>query len=110
VAYIVVLVNFKVKEKGFEYDLGAAMENMILAAWEEGIGSCWVVTIDRDKIREILNIPQDFRVDSVLALGFPAEKPLAEEMKDSTKYWKDKDSQLHVPKRKLESIIHFNKF
>jgi len=110
VAYIVVLVNFKVKEKGFEYDLGAAMENMILAAWEEGIGSCWIVTIDRDKIREILNIPQDFRVDSVLALGFPAEKPLAEEMKDSTKYWKDKDGQLYVPKRKLESIIHFNKF
>lgn len=39
-AYVVTLVNIRVREKGYEYDVGAAMENMILAALAEGIGSC----------------------------------------------------------------------
>jgi len=109
-AYIVVLVNIKIKDKGFERDSGAALENMILTAWEEGIGSCWVISIDRSRIHQILSIPDKYKVDSILALGYPAEQPVIEEMKDSVKYWKDKDGQLHVPKRKLEDVFHFNKF
>ncbi|MFQ5721007.1 MAG: nitroreductase family protein [Candidatus Aminicenantales bacterium] len=109
-AYIVVLVNTKIRDKGFERDSGAAMENMILAAWEEGIGSCWVISIDRSRIHHLLNIPEEYKVDSILALGYPAEKPVIEEIKDSVKYWKDEQGQLHVPKRKLEEVFHFNKF
>ena len=109
-AYIVVLVNTRIRDKGFERDAGAALENMILTAWEEGIGSCWIISIDRSRIHQILNIPEEYKVDSILALGYPAEKPVIEEMKDSVKYWKDKNGQLHVPKRNLEDIFHFNKF
>lgn len=54
VAYVVTLVNTKVREKMFEYDAGAAMENMILAALGEGVGSCWLLSIDRDKLKGIL--------------------------------------------------------
>jgi len=110
VAYIVVLVNSEIREKGFEWDVGAAIENMILAAWEKGIGSCWLLSVDREKLREILNIPENYKIDSVLALGCPDENPVIEDMKDSIKYWKDQAGQLHVPKRKLEDVIHFNKF
>jgi len=110
VAYIVVLVNSEIREKGFEWDVGAAIENMILAAWEKGIGSCWLLSVDREKLREILNIPENYKIDSVLALGYPDENPVIEDMKDSIKYWKDQAGQLHVPKRKLEDVIHFNKF
>ncbi len=109
-AYIVTLANTKVREKMFEYDLGAAMENMILAALEEGVGSCWMLSIDRDKLRAILGIPEHYRVDSVLALGYPAEEPAAEVMGDSVRYWKDETGRLHVPKRTLASVAHFNKF
>jgi len=109
-AYIVVLVNTEIKDKGFERDSGAALENVILTAWEEGIGSCWIISIDRSKIHQILSIPDKYKVDSILALGYSAEQPVIEEMKNSVKYWKDKDGQLHVPKRKLEDIFHFNKF
>ena len=110
VAYIVVLVNSEIREKGFEWDVGAAIENMILAALEKGIGSCWLLSVDREKLREILNIPENYKIDSVLALGCPDENPVIEDMKDSIKYWKDQAGQLHVPKRKLEDVIHFNKF
>lgn len=109
-AYIVVLVNTEIKEKEYEYDAGAAIENMILAAWEQGIGSCWLLSVERRRVQEILKIPTNLKIDSVLALGYPNEEPIAEIMKDSVEYWKDRTGRLHVPKRKLEDIIHFNKF
>jgi nitroreductase len=108
-AYIVTLVNLGVREKGYECDVGAALENMILAAWEEGLGSCWLISIDRHKIIEILRIPEGHKVECVLALGYPAEEPIAEEIKNSVKYWKDTKGVLHVPKRDLKTILHLNK-
>lgn len=108
-AYIVVLVNTQVRSQGYEYDVGAAVENMILTAWAEGIGSCWLISIDREKLSELLNVSEGYRVDSVLALGYPAEEPIVEEFQDSVKYWKDDSGLLHVPKRSLKSIIHYNK-
>jgi nitroreductase len=39
-AYVVTLVNSKLREKMYEYDVGAAMENMVLAGLVEGVGSC----------------------------------------------------------------------
>jgi nitroreductase len=110
VAYVVTLVNTQIREKMFEYDVGAAMENMILAALGESVGSCWLLSIDRDKLKTILGVPDDFRIDCVLALGYPAEDPALEDLKDSQKYWKDAEGRLHVPKRKLETVLHRNRF
>jgi nitroreductase len=109
-AYIMILVNTRVREKGFEWDVGAAVENMILAAREEGIGTCWLLSVNRESLRSLLRIPEHFRIDSVLALGYPAESPVIEEMKDSIEYWKDQKGRLHVPKRRLEDVIHYNTF
>ena len=109
-AYIVTLANTKIREKMFEYDVGAAMENMILAALAEGVGSCWLLSIDRDMLRAILGVPEDYRIDSVLALGRPAEDPAAEVMGDSFRYWKDAAGRLHVPKRPRAAVAHLNTF
>jgi len=43
-------------------------------------------------------------------LGYPAQVSKAEDFVDSTKYWQDEDSTFHVPKRKLENVLHFNEF
>jgi nitroreductase len=110
VAYIVTLANSEVREKMFEYDVGAAMENMILAGLAEGVGACWFLSIDRDRLRALLGVPERYRVDSVLALGYPAEEPAAEVMGESCRYWKDAEGRLHVPKRALGSVVHFNRF
>jgi nitroreductase len=109
-AYIFPLANLSVRERGYEYDVGAAMQNMILTAWSEGIGSCWLISVDRAKIAEILAVPEGYKIDSVLALGYPEERPVTEEFKGSVKYWKDEQGVLHVPKRKLEDVIRFNRF
>jgi nitroreductase len=106
-AYVVTLVDTRVREKMFEYDVGAAMENMILAALAEGVGSCWLLSVDRDKVREILGVPGEYRIDCVLALGYPDEEPVIEEMGDSHRYWKDAEGRLHVPKRPFSSVVRF---
>jgi nitroreductase len=83
---------------------------MILVALGEGIGSCWLGAIDINKLSSILDIPEHVNIDSVLALGYSNESPQLEEMKDTVKYWKDEAGVLHVPKRKLEDILFYNKY
>jgi nitroreductase len=109
-AYVVVLVNTGIREKGFERDSGAAIENMILAAWEKGIGSCWIISADKARVKTLFNVPASYKVDSVIAFGYPAEDPVIEDLEDSVKYWKDEQGCLHVPKRKLADVIRFNEF
>ena len=110
VAYIVVLLNKEKVKAGGERDAAASIGNIVLAALEEGIGSCWLGSIERERLRSILNIPQHCEIDSVVAIGYPRESPVVEEMKDSIKYWKDNKNILHVPKRRLEDILHWNKY
>jgi nitroreductase len=110
VAYILILINTAIKPKHGEVDAAAAIENMILTALDDGIGSCWMGAIDREQLRVMLNIPPKYDIDSVLALGYPDESPVIEDMENSIRYWKDETGVLHVPKRKLEDIIHYNRF
>ena len=50
-------------------------------------------------------------VDSVIALGYPDEEPVAEDCaSDSIKYYLDDQDRLHVPKRPLKAIVHMDKF
>jgi nitroreductase len=108
-AYIVVLVK-DTKNPYYERDVGFATENIVLAAEGEGLGSCILCNIERGKIQDLCNIPLTLAVDSVIALGYKAEKSVVEDMNDSVKYWRDKHDVLHVPKRKLDDIVHINKF
>ena len=110
-AYIVGLIKKGTKHEAFSYfEDGLATENIILVALEEGVGSCRVGTHDNDRLRELLNIPEDYNIMLTLALGYPDESPVVEEYKGSVKYWKDEDNVLHVPKRGLKEILHRNKF
>jgi len=108
-AYIVILVK-DITNKYYQRDVGLATENIVLAAEADDIGTCILCNINKEKIREILYIPTTFAVDSVIALGYKAEQPIVEELKESVKYWRDNNGVLHVPKRKLDDIIHVNTF
>lgn len=109
VAYIVVLHNKKMKSFTPQADFGAAIENILIAAVDRGIGSCWIGSVQKDKLAEILNIPSDYSIEYVIALGYPAEQALVEQEKGSLRYWRDKDGIHHVPKRRLEDVFHHNK-
>jgi nitroreductase len=111
VAYVVVLINTRKRAEGGEVDCAAAIENMVLTAWEEDIGACWMASIDREKLREVLAIPDYCRVCFVVALGYKAEEPVVEDMRgEDVKYWRDENGVLHVPKRRLEDIVFFNSY
>ncbi len=109
-AYVVVVVNTKVREKMYEYDVGAAVENMILTALCEGVGSCWMLSVERNPLRTLLGVPEEYLIDCVLALGYPDEAPAVEVMGDSCRYWKDAEGRLHVPKRAMASVLHLNRY
>lgn len=110
VAYIVVIVNKNIQSSSYQYDSGASIENILLSATYEGVGTCWIGSINRKNVRNILKVPENYLIDSIIALGYPDEESVIEEAKGSIKYWKDKKGIMHVPKRKLHDIIHFNMF
>jgi len=109
-AYIVVLINNKKNPLTPTEDAAAAVENILLVAVSHGVGSCWLGSIDKNKIRRILKIPSYCEVKYVIALGYPDEKPKIETAKDSIKYYKDRKGTLCVPKRPLGEVLGINKY
>ena len=57
------------------FDLGQAAQNMTLAAWEMGIGSCHAAVYYREVAREILGYPPGWRCEYLIAFGYP-KKPI----------------------------------
>jgi nitroreductase len=55
------------------WDSGLAAENMLLAAWELGIGSCPATVYDEPKARGILGYPDDRFCGYVLSFGYPKD-------------------------------------
>jgi nitroreductase len=55
------------------WDAGLAAENMLLAAWELGVGSCPATVYEQDKAREILQYPPDRFCGYILSFGYPKD-------------------------------------
>jgi nitroreductase len=104
-AYVLVLVNKKIKNAFVDFDVGAAVENILLGAISFGIGTCWMAAIDYKRIRDLFEIPEDYDLKQVISLGYSDEESVMEPYTDSYKYWKDSDGKMHVPKRSLDDII-----
>lgn len=109
-AYIVVIINTKKSKDVGIREIGAAIENIMLYALEKDLSSCWLISINKIKLRKILNLPSYCKIDSVVALGYPDEKPVIEKFRGTIKYWKDEKGILHVPKRDLKDIFHNNTY
>lgn len=57
-----------------------AAQNLMVAAWSMGIGSCFTTNGSmkvrgEDEVKEILNIPDYIKVAATIYLGYPKEKP-----------------------------------
>ncbi len=55
------------------WDAGRAAQNMLLAAWALGVGSCPVTVYEHAFVREVLGLPEDRHCEFLLALGYPAD-------------------------------------
>jgi nitroreductase len=55
------------------WDVGMAAENMMLAGWELGIGSCPATVYEQAVAREVLGLPEDRFCGWILSFGYPAD-------------------------------------
>jgi nitroreductase len=62
-------------EMCYSIDVAIAVDHMTLAAWELGLGTCWIGAFYADQVRQILGIPGDVPVVELLSLGYPEKVP-----------------------------------
>jgi nitroreductase len=75
-------------------DASAATENIMLAAWHYGLGTCWVNSRKREHskgVESLLKCPATYELMSLVAVGYPDEKP-------------------GPRKKKLDEVIGWNSF
>jgi nitroreductase len=65
------------RREGLRYDLGQATMSMMIAAADLGIGSGHASVGDQDLARRLLGFPEDRFLAYLIALGYPADRPLA---------------------------------
>lgn len=73
-------------------DLSIATAYMILEAYEQGLGTCWLGRFDEKKVKEILGIPENVRVVAMTPLGYPNETPMAR------------------PRKRLDEVVCYNRY
>ena len=105
-AYIIVLGDNEVSSS-IDCDHGIAAQSIMLGAAEKGLGGCIIASVQKEKLREALDIPSRYEILLVLALGKPRESVAIEEVEPTgdIKYWRDSDDVHHVPKRSLNELI-----
>jgi len=95
-ADVVVLGLYKQSEVIMErfslMDVTIALQNMVIAAWIQGVGSCWMGAFDEPRLRNTLSLPADSRIVGAIALGIPAETPV------------------QPRKRPFDDVVHFDKW
>jgi nitroreductase len=105
-AYIVLLGDTAISDN-VEWDHGIAAQTIQLGATEKGLGACMLGSLNRNKLRQILDLPEGLDILLVLALGVPAETRTLEPVgtDGSIKYYRDETEVHHVPKRSLAEVL-----
>jgi nitroreductase len=77
-----------------EIDGARAVQNMELAGWNEGVGTCWIGGMDRDRIKDVLGIPKPLHLLTILPFGYAAEP----------------NAQRRKTKKRPEEVYHWGRF
>jgi len=103
--YIVILGDKEISES-FGIDHGIAAQSIMLGATEAGLGGCIIASVKKERLRAAFDIPKQYEILIVLALGKPVEKVVVETIQNNdVKYWRDEKMNHHVPKRPLDELI-----
>lgn len=98
-APVSVVVTYDNRSDNVEYkdhiqSASAAIQNMILAAWNHGIGCCWICHLPlKNQLRKILCIPKVHDPIACVVMGYPLQEP--------------KDIPRKLP---VEKIVCFDRF
>ncbi len=60
-------------------DIGIAIEHFVLQAEDLGLGTCWIGWFNEGGVKSILNIPQDKKIDILIAVGYYDREKLGPE-------------------------------
>lgn len=109
-AYIVCLLDnelLKGPQTEAHFDLGIATQNLLLGAAEQGVFGCRIGAFSAAAVQRLLRLPDRFTALLVVALGYPAETVVLEEMgaDGDIRYWHDERGVHHVPKRPLADLL-----
>jgi nitroreductase len=107
--YIVCLLDTRLATESIhaaDVDLGIATQNILLGAAERGIFGCRIGSFSK-KLHTVLGIKDFLKIVLVIALGYPAETVVLEEVgaDGDIRYWRDSHQIHHVPKRRMEDIL-----
>jgi len=73
-------------------DTAAATQNMLLAAYALGLGTCWVGAFREEEVSRVLNVPKGVRPVAIVPVGHPAEEPMTRS------------------KRSIREVVHYETF
>ncbi|MCD6021714.1 MAG: nitroreductase [Actinomycetia bacterium] len=73
IAFLTPKADDVAERESIAFDLGQAVENAMLAAWELGIGSCHGSVYDEPRIRGLLDYPLEMTCDLVVSFGYPED-------------------------------------
>jgi nitroreductase len=73
-------------------DTAAAIQNIHLAAYSLGLGTCWIGAFREEEAREVLKVPKGVRPLAIIPVGYPAESPPPRK------------------RRPIEQIVHYETF
>jgi nitroreductase len=90
---------------GMDYylvDVGISMQQLVLAAADLGLGTCWIGGFDEDKVKKALEIPKNIKVVALTPVGYIAETSM------KNKFIR---SSVGADKRKpLDEMVHREKW
>ncbi len=90
---------------GMDYylvDVGISMEHLVLAAADQGLGTCWIGGFDEGKVKKTLQIPENVKVVALTPLGYPADLSMRSKLVRSS---------VGADKRKpLDEMVHREKW
>ncbi|HHT79112.1 MAG TPA: nitroreductase [Actinobacteria bacterium] len=76
----------------YPLDIGIAFEHLVLAATEQGLGTCWIGAFFEEEVKKVLKVPDKVRVVALTPVGYP------------------NDAGRDRPRKKTEEIISFDRF
>ncbi len=105
----IILTTAKDTDAVMQANAGAAVQSMEYAAADVGLGACWIGAYKKENVEKILALPEHEETIYLLAVGYPDEEPVQDDIdaEESMKYYLDSDDVLHVPKFKIDAITQW---
>ena len=95
--------GYKNDQRYYLVDVAIALEHFVLAATNEGLGTCWIGGFDEEGTKSLLGIPGEIKVVALTPIGYPSEDDGLFSMAIKTIVGSSK-------RKPIEEIVHLEKW